>query len=287
MARLGNELTAGQRPIIRYAEEAGWTHLARTEALRLRRGESGLVLHDVLLEQLQRLNPGAVDHRRAEDVVARLTRVAPSIEGNRDAWEYLAGLKTVFVETERRERNVTLLDASHPEANVYHVTDEFAYTNGSKTVRADVVFLINGIPVLVVETKAATRIDGISEALEQIRRYHREAPELMALLQLHALTHLIQYYYGATWTLSRKALFNWRDEQASDADFETLVKSFVAPRRVLRVITEIWRLPDAQFGGAGRIYGLSRGQWLSVAMAAVGLVLLIMRLARTRRTSAA
>lgn len=56
---------------------------------------------------------------------------------------------------------------------------------------------------------------------------------------------------------------------------------------VLRVITEVWRLPDAQFGDAGRIYGLSRGQWLSVAMAIVGMVLLIIRLRRTRALSAA
>src|SRR5262249_12119509 len=44
---------------------------------------------------------------------------------------------------------------------------------------------------------------------------------------------------------------------------------------VLRVATEIWRLPDAQFGDAGRIYGLSRGQWLSVGMVVIGAGLLI------------
>ncbi len=55
-------------------------------------------------------------------------------------------------------------------------------------------------------------------------------------MQVFALTHLIQFYYGATWNLSRKGLFNWRDEQAGD--FETLVKTFVSPRRLLRVITE-------------------------------------------------
>lgn len=56
---------------------------------------------------------------------------------------------------------------------------------------------------------------------------------------------------------------------------------------VLRVITEIWRLPDAQFGDAGRVYGLSRGQWLSVAMALVGVILLVIRLRRTRNAAAA
>ena len=66
--------------------------------------------------------------------------------------------------------------------------------------------------------------------------YHRDGPELLAVMQLHALTHLVQFYYGATWNLSRKGLFNWRDEQAGD--FETLVKTFIAPRRVLRIIKE-------------------------------------------------
>ena len=42
---------------------------------------------------------------------------------------------------------------------------------------------------------------------------------------------------------------------------------------VLRILTEIWRLPDAQFE-VGRPFGLSRGQWLSVAMLVVGFGLL-------------
>jgi phosphatidylglycerol:prolipoprotein diacylglycerol transferase len=49
---------------------------------------------------------------------------------------------------------------------------------------------------------------------------------------------------------------------------------------VLRVATEFWRLPDPQFGAAMRIAGLSRGQWLSVGMVAVGAVLLALALRR-------
>jgi len=233
---LGTERTAVQNPLNRYGEEAGWTYLPPEEALRLRRGESQAVLHDVATAQLQRLNPGTVDHGRAEDVVKRLSRVPPTIEGNLEAWEYLKGLRTVFVEAERRERNVRLLDPHNVEANVFHVTDEFVFSNGVHRIRADVAFLVNGVPVIVVETKAATHREGVAEALDQIRRYHQQGPELMALMQLHTLTHLIHFYYGATWSLSRKELFNWRDEQAGD--FETLVKTFVSPRRVLRVLTE-------------------------------------------------
>ena len=233
---LGGERGAVQLPLVRYATQAGWTYLPPEEALRLRRGEVGVVFHDVVVQQLQRLNPGVVDAQKAEEVIRRLLLVQPSIEGNLQAWEFLKGLKTVFVEVERRERNVRFLDPANVEANTFHVTDEFYFSGGMKPIRPDVVFLVNGIPVLIVETKAATRLDGIAEALEQIRRYHREGAELMSLLQLHTLTHLIQYYFGATWNLSRKTLFNWRDEQSGD--FETLVKSFVAPRRLLRVLDE-------------------------------------------------
>ena len=236
MPNLGNERYFVQNPLIRYAVEIGWAYLPPEEALRLRRGESGIVLREVLIKQLQRLNPGIVDHIKAEEIIRRLISVYPNIEGNLQAWEYLNGLKTVFVEAEHRERNVRLLDPDTPELNTFHVTDEFYFTGGAKPIRADIVLFINGIPVVVVETKSATRIEGIAEALDQIRRYHQEAPELLAILQLHALTHLLKFYYGATWNTSRKSLYNWRDEQAGD--FETLVKTFFAPRRILRVLTE-------------------------------------------------
>ncbi|MEJ5247681.1 MAG: HsdR family type I site-specific deoxyribonuclease [Caldilinea sp.] len=241
---LSSERHTVQNPLIRYAAEAGWTYLAPEEALRLRGGEDKPFLQPVLVEQLQRLNPGVVTSAaKAEEVVRRLLSLRADIEGNREAWEHLKGLKTIFVEAERRERNLRLLDAQRPEANRFHVTDEFPFQSGARRIRADVVFLVNGIPVIVVETKAATHLEGIAEALDQIRRYHAEAPDLMAQAQLFALTHLIQFFYGATWSLSRKTLFNWREEVGTNhdsplPDFETLVKSFVAPRRVLRVLTD-------------------------------------------------
>ncbi len=248
---LASERRTVQNPLIRYAVEAGWTYLPPEEALRLRGGENSPVLRAVLVAQIQRLNPGVVDSvTGAEDVVRRLLGVRPNIEGNLEAWEYLKGLKTVFVEAERRERNLRLLDPRDIAANAFHVTDEFPFDNGRFRIRADVVLLVNGIPVIVVETKAATRPEGIAEAFDQIRRYHEQAPELMAQAQLHALTHLVKFFYGPTWNLSRKMLFNWREDFSRgdltghpdtghpDVDFETLVKTFLAPRRVLQVLTD-------------------------------------------------
>ena len=236
MTPIGGERGAVQNPFLRYAEKAGWTYLTPDEALNLRRGVTSPLLDSVFIEQAQQLNPGIVDIARAEQLRDKLVRVRPNIEGNLDAWEYLKGIKTVFVEEEKRERNVTLLDAN-VEANTFHVTDEFTFSNGTPpNIRIDVLLLINGIPVIVVETKSAKTADGMAQALVQIRRYHRDGPEMLAVAQLHTLTHLIRFFYGATWNLTRKGLFDWRDEQAGD--YETLVKSFVAPRRVLTVIRD-------------------------------------------------
>ncbi len=177
MADPSSEAGVVQGPLVRYATEAGWEHVPGAEALRLRRGETGTVFHEVLVERLQELNPGVMDLGTAEEVVARLIRVRPTIEGNLDAWEFLKGLKTVFVAAEGRERNLRLLDPEHPGANSFHVTDELRFTSGTHAVRADVVFFINGVPVIIVETKAATRQSGIAEALDQLRRVRAASPK--------------------------------------------------------------------------------------------------------------
>src|SRR5262249_46037017 len=156
--------------------------LSRDEAEALRRGLTSPVLDTVLIDQLQKLNPKIVDRARAEELVGKLVRVKPNIEGNLDAWEFLKGLKTVFVEAEKRERNIRLLDPDKLTANTFHVTSEFKFTTGTPPdVRTDIQFFINGIPVLVVETKSAKKHDGIAEAMQDIRYYHKYGAELMAL----------------------------------------------------------------------------------------------------------
>lgn len=233
---IASEAGVVQRPVVKYATQIGWDYVEPEEAVRLRRGETGAVFHDVFVEQLQRLNPGVVDLGRAEEIIGRLLRVHPSIEGNLDAWQYLRGLKTVFVPDENRERDIKLLDTEEIDNNSYHVTQEFEFTNGTETIRLDVGFLVNGIPVLDIEAKSATRQEGLSEALDQFTRYHREGPELMALLQVMGLTHLHGFLYGPTWNLAAKALLDWREEAAGN--FEDLIKAFLEPERIVRVLAD-------------------------------------------------
>lgn len=249
---LGGERYSVQKPLIHYVSEPsaeyaasdgkkafldlGWEYISPDEALRLRGGKTGFVFRELFINQMQKLNPGFMDHLLAEELIKRIERIPPSIEGNLIAWEYLKGLKTVFVPNEKRERNVRFIDTEDTGRNTFHVTDEFTFTNGSKTIRPDIVFLINGVPVIFAETKAAHKAEGIAEALDQIRRYHLECPELLSILQVYALTHIIRYYYSGTWNTSKKLLFNWKEE--AKGDFETLVRVFFDRKRIIRLLTD-------------------------------------------------
>jgi len=231
---LGGERPSVQNPFIGYTKAAGWQYIPPDQIEAQRGGATGLFCKDVLISQLIRLNAPFMTRDLAGEFAKQIGHIPPTIEGNLAAWEYLNGKKTIFVPAEKRERNVRIIDTDTPTDNIFAVTDEFSFTNGSKTIRADVVFLINGVPVFFVETKAAHKTDGIAQALDQVRRYHRECPELLALLQIYALTHIIRYYYSATWNTSTKTLFNWKEE--TDGNFETLVKNFCDPKRFLTLL---------------------------------------------------
>ncbi len=231
-----SEKTDVQEPLIGYAEAIGWERVSRSDATEWRGGEKGLFFTDLLAQQLQRLNPGVVDAEAAEGVIRQLTLLEPSIKGNRDALAWMRGENSVFDPKEKRERNVRLIDFEHPDSNVFHVTEEWVQESTVFRNRADVVFLINGIPVAVAEAKAAAKPDGLAEGVDQIRRYHRETPEMFVAPQVFEVTQLLDLYYGATWSLSRKGIFTWRHGEPTD--FEGKITSFFDRERFLRVLKD-------------------------------------------------
>ena len=237
MASIASERATVQNPLIGYAKDIGWACLTPDEAVTLRRGESGTLLYQTLRDKLINLNPGVVIISNVDEVIAKIESVRNNIEGNAEVLAWLRGERSIYVESEKRQRNVKLIDFAHPTENAFHVTDEWQLTNGKYTNRADVMFLMNGIPVALVETKSARKKDGVDEGITQVRRYHRETPELMTAPQVFDVTHLIDFYYGVTWNLDRKNLFNWKDEEKGN--FERKVKRFFGRERFLKLL-ESW-----------------------------------------------
>lgn len=232
-----SEASAVQFPMLDYADQIGWRKMSPEEALQLRQGnQSEPFLDEILVERLRFLNPGFMTPELAQEVIRRLKLLPAKIEGNRDMLRWLRGEMSVFDPKERRERNVVLIDFDHPDNNILTSTIEWRHKSTVFTNRADLIFLINGIPVAVAETKNAGKPDGLGEGIEQLRRYHRETPEMLIGPQVFEVTQLLDFYYGATWSTNRKNIFNWKDEQ--DGDFETKVKAFFEPRRFLGVLRD-------------------------------------------------
>ena len=231
-----SERHAVQNPMLKYADEIGWEFISASEALEKRSDETGLYFADVLKAQLIKLNRGILDESDCANIMRQLGLLKPGLKENRDALSWLRGERSIFVQSESRQRNVTLIDFDTPDNNEFHVTDEWWQKGVVHRTRADVVFLINGIPVAVVETKAADKQDGLAEGVEQIRRYHDETPELFTTAQLFGVTQLRDFFYGVTWNVSRKNLFNWKTDEPTN--YEGKVKTFFDRARVLKVLRE-------------------------------------------------
>ncbi len=204
-----------QARILAYAQEVGWTFVPREEA-EARRGKRGdsdkgppsLFFDDVLDAQVRAFNPRYAEAEGA--LPGQFRHLHANIYGNRDFVEHLRNRGKFFDHEQKRERDLVLIDYDRPERNVYEVTEEWAYHNGHYGTREDVVFLVNGIPVLVIECKNATKDEAIALGVDQIRRYHRETPELFVSQQVFTATDAIGFSYGVTWNTVRRNIFNWK-----------------------------------------------------------------------------
>jgi len=211
-----------QSRILTYAELIGWNVVPRAEAEQ-RRGfaptnspaesatSTSLYFFDLLNAKVREFNPRYTETPGA--LLSRLRQLHATIHGNRDFVELLRNRGKFFDHEEKRERDLILIDYDDatrpPEArnNIYEVTEEWAFHNGHHGTREDIVFLINGIPVLVIECKNASKQEAIALGVDQIRRYHIETPELFIPQQLFSATDAIGFSYGVSWNTVRRNLF--------------------------------------------------------------------------------
>ncbi len=225
-----------QFPMVRHAAEIGWTPLSPSEALAMRGGEAGLLFRGTLEEALRRFNPWMVDEA-VRSVTENILALPPTIEGNRQTLAWLRGERQWYDETEQRHRQVRLVDFDDTSANVLHVTWELRLKPPArKGNRADVMFLVNGIPVAIVEHKNPTDANAIERGIKQLRRYEIETPELIGAAQLFNVTHLLDYWYGVTWNLNRRYMARWKETR--DESYRFAVQSFFEPREFLRTLRD-------------------------------------------------
>ena len=183
-----SEAASVQFPIVAHAAEIGWTATPPEGAVAKRGGEAGMLFRDELGAKLATFNPW-MSTDAIRQVVERMEALPPTVEGNREMLIWLRGERQWYDDGEKRHRCVRIVDFDTPRANALHVTWEWTLKPPArKGNRADVMFIVNGAPVAVVEHKNR---DAIERGVTQLRRYEVETPELVAAPQLFNVTHLI------------------------------------------------------------------------------------------------
>ena len=242
-----SEAGSVQFPMVEHAVGIGWTPLPPLEASHQRGGDEGVFLRGDLLRTLRTFNPWlTADAARA--VVEKLDAEAAraSIEANRELLAWLRGERQWYDEVEQRQRHVKLIDFEHVDANTFHVSWEWKIKPPArKGNRADVMFVVNGIPVCIVEHKNPKDGDAIERGIKQLRRYEVETPELLAAPQLFNVTHLLDYWYGVTWNASRRDMARWK--QTPEETYRFAVQSFFERTDFLRTLQH-WILFYVQDG---------------------------------------
>lgn len=223
-----------QFPMVKHAQEIGWTPLTPEVAKQKRGGEAGMLLRDEIEAKLSEFNPWlTADALRS--IIETLDAIPATVDGNREMLMWLRGERGWYDEAEKRHRRVQLVDFENVDVNALHVSWEWTLKPPArKGNRADVMFAINGVPVCIVEHKNPKDGGAIERAVKQLRRYEIETPELIAAPQIFNVTHLLDYWYGVTWNATRRDMARWK--QAPDEAYRFAVQAFFERTDFLRTL---------------------------------------------------
>lgn len=231
-----SEAHSAQFPMVAHAGGIGWNIIAPADAEVLRHGRESMLFSSVLEDKLREFNPWLTPDQ-VRSIVEKIDSLPATIEGNWEVLRWMRGEHKWFDEDQRLDRAVQLIDFENPDNNTLQVTWEWKVEPAArKGNRADVIFLVNGLPVTIVEHKNPTSRDALARGIKQLRRYEQETPELLAQTQLYNVTQGLGYWYGVTWNVSRRFIFKWK--YAEDESYRSAVEAFFEPHAFLRTLKD-------------------------------------------------
>jgi type I restriction enzyme R subunit len=161
-----------------------WTYVAAT-ALPRQPGE--VLVESWVREALIALNPEiAAQPDRADEVIYALRAILLSVQGdglvraNENFMAWLRGEKTMPFGPNGEHVAVRLLDFTQPVNNRLTVVNQWTYQTGSLVKRFDVVFVVNGLPLVIGEAKTPTRsaVTWFDGAYQVNEIYEKEIPAM-------------------------------------------------------------------------------------------------------------
>src|SRR5438876_5078791 len=181
----------------------GWHFLSPQN---LERQPHEVLNEDQLREALIRLNPEvAAQPDRADDVLYKLRAIIMGVrsdglvKANEEFAAWLTGERSMPFGEHGEHVTIRLIDFADIEQNQYVVTTQYTYRAGASEKRADLVLLVNGIPLVVIEAKTPVRasqswLDG---ALQVHDDYERNVPELFVPNAISIATEGKELRYGS------------------------------------------------------------------------------------------
>lgn len=179
----------------------GWHFLAGKDLFRL---PHEVLAENHLREALIRLNPDiAAEPDRAEDVLHRLRAIIMSVrtdglvKANEEFTAWLNGERSMPFG--KGGEHVTVRLIGDLEENSYVVTTQFIIRPGQVEKRADLVLLVNGIPLVVIEAKTPVRSSQswLDAAIQINEDYERNVPELFVPNVFSVGTEGKEFRYGS------------------------------------------------------------------------------------------
>lgn len=219
-----------QVPAMQALVALGFTPLSQSKADKLRGKSRNVVLDDILIEQLLKLNSFTYrskdypfDLEDAHEAMRRLKPTPDKLKGlrgtNQDIYDQLILGTTITktIEGDSKSYSFRYIDWENPENNVYHVTAEMSVerTASTQTRRCDIVCFVNGIPFVVIENKRPSA--SLKKADSQLIGYQNEdnIPHLFHFAQLLMSMKRTEARYATVGT-QRKFWQVWRDKGDSD-----------------------------------------------------------------------
>jgi type I restriction enzyme R subunit len=224
---------------------AKWEFVRGTDVPR---GPADVMVESWLRVALIRLNPDiAAQHDRADEVIYALRAILLSVQAdglvraNENFTAWLRGEKTMPFGPNGEHVPVRLVDAVNPVNNQLVITNQWTYQAGAVEKRFDVVFVVNGLPVVIGEAKTPTRsaVTWFDGAFQVNEIYEKQVPAMFVPNVFSFATEGRCFRYGSI-RMPIEMWGPWRDEGSQEEGqlhhVKATVQSMLRPEVVVDIL---------------------------------------------------
>lgn len=196
-----------------------------------------------LLVSMRRLNP-SLPADAMEQGIKQITNISiGTLEQNNEQFTLWMqnGLEVGYLQDgEERTTLMRLIDYERPERNLFKVVNQWRVEE-YKNKRCDMVVMVNGLPLVVVELKSAVSEDAtIDDAYNQIKNYQQSVPSLFSYNAFNVISDMSDTRAG-TITAKEARYMEWKTvdgsyESTIIADYRTFFLGMFQKQRLLDIL---------------------------------------------------